>query len=64
MDNRFSTTFSDGGLPGALSRVTIWGLHFFFDLMLGGAFGFASQDILAACEVNRKGVEAINDTKD
>ena len=32
--------------------------------MLGGAFGFASQDILAACEVNEKGVEAINDTKD
>ena len=28
------------------------------------AFGFASQDILAACEVNEKGVEAINDTKD
>ena len=37
---------------------------FFLDLMLGAAFGFASQDILAACEVNEKGVEAINDTKD
>ena len=64
MDNKFSTTFSDGGLRGALSRVTIWGLHSFLDSMLGDAFGFASQDILAACEVSEKAVEAINDTKD
>ena len=32
--------------------------------MLGDAFGFASQDILAACEFSEKAVEAINDTKD